>query len=113
LAALVTEEAAPEARPDPAQVRCQFAELTSIIDQAPVRAREAAHRLLTEITLTPTIEDGEEVYAAVGGVKTNSAAHLGGRVLDKDGCGGAIGGSTKTAALPYRAIIRRLKQVAL
>lgn len=71
-------------------MRRQFEELTAILDQAPERAREAAHRLLTEITLTPTIEDGEEVYEAVGGVKTSSAAHLGGRVLVSDSCGGAM-----------------------
>ncbi len=87
---MASDSAGVEARPDPAQVRRRFDELTSIIDQAPERAREAAHRLLTEITLTPTIEDGEEVYEAVGGVKTSSAAHLGGRVLLKDGCGGRI-----------------------
>jgi DNA invertase Pin-like site-specific DNA recombinase len=90
LAALFAEEAAPESRPDPAQVRREFEELTRIMDQAPERARGSAHRLLTEIILTPTVEDGEEVYRAVGGVKTNSAAHLGGRVLVRDGCGGRI-----------------------
>lgn len=90
LAALASNEEAPETRPDPAQVRRQFEELTTIIDQAPERAREAARGLLTEITLTPAIEDGEEVYQAVGGVKTNSAARLGGRVLVNDGCGGRI-----------------------
>jgi hypothetical protein len=53
LAALAPAKKTPEARPDPAQVRRQFEELTTIIDQAPARAREAAHRLLTDITLTP------------------------------------------------------------
>ncbi len=90
LAALTSNEAAPENRPDPALVRRQFEELTRMLDESPERAREAAHRLLTDIVVPPTVEDGEDVYAAVGGVKTSSAAHLGGRVLVSDGCGGRI-----------------------
>lgn len=78
----------------------QLEELTTIIAHAPERAREAARGLLTEITLTPAIEDGEEVYQAVGGAKTNSAARLGGRVLVNDGCGGLLSSNCASLEIP-------------
>ncbi len=77
-------------RPDPAQVRQRFEDLVAIMEQAPERARESARRLLTPITLTPGVENGEPVYDVAGGVKTTSAAHVDGRVLVKVGCGGRI-----------------------
>jgi site-specific DNA recombinase len=90
LASLAADQAEPEERPDPAQVRRQFEDLSALLDRAPERARDAARRLLTDIILTPAMENDEQVYEAVGGVKTSSAAHLGGRVLVNDGCGGRI-----------------------
>lgn len=90
LAALAADRAGTEDRPDPAPVRRLSEDLSALLDRDPERAREAARRLLTGITLTPTTEDGEPVYEAMGGLKTSSAAHLGGRVLVNDGCGGRI-----------------------
>lgn len=54
-----------EERPDPSQVRKQFEDLSGLLDRAPERARETARRLLTDITLTPAVENGERVYEAV------------------------------------------------
>jgi len=46
-------------------VRKQFEDLSGLLDRAPERARETARRLLTDITLTPAVENGERVYEAV------------------------------------------------
>jgi hypothetical protein len=50
---MAADQVEPEERPDRAQVRRQFEDLSALLVRDPELARDAARRLLTDITLTP------------------------------------------------------------
>ena len=87
-------------------------DIEALVQVDPLEARERLARYLDPVVLTPVEEDGRVEYDYDITLRYDSATLAGGRVIDKNGCGGTTDRppSTRNAVLSLR--VRRRARAA-